>query len=191
MCSSDLVSWSMTISTAEVATPNLYNLEDGVLYLNMGSRAAERGTAFAAEENESFSVLTYDPENDGADDSSLLYITAFGYTTTVNRADVRHIVVVDAGTGDDYLMVDAGIDADVTVHAGTGDDVIYAYTKATSGIGNSLWGGTGNDVLRGGAGNDLIYGESDDDDIGGGAGNDILDAGTGNNIVYEIGRAHV
>jgi len=97
---------------------------------------------------------------------------------------VQHIVVTDAGDGDDYLMVDSDIDADVSVHAGTGDDVIYAYSSASSGTGNSLWGGSGHDVLRGGSGNDKIYGESGDDDLGGGAGADILDAGEGNNIIY-------
>ncbi|MFN5626958.1 MAG: beta strand repeat-containing protein, partial [Planctomyces sp.] len=178
------VSWSMQISTTTVAEPTLYSLDGDTLYLNMGSRAAQRGTSFADEQNESFSVLSYDPNSDSTADESLLYITAFGYTKTVSRSAVRHIVVTDAGDGDDYLMVDSDIDADVSVHAGTGDDVIYAYSSASSGTGNSLWGGSGHDVLRGGSGNDKIYGESGDDDLGGGAGADILDAGDGNNIVY-------
>ncbi|MFM8724961.1 MAG: hypothetical protein ACKON9_07530, partial [Planctomycetaceae bacterium] len=174
----------MQISTKTVAEPVLYSLDGDTLYLNMGSRANQRGAGFADEQNESFSVLSYDPENDAATDTSLIYITAFGYTKTVSKSAVRHIVIPDAADGEDYLLVDSDIDADVTVHAGDGDDVIYAYSAATSGTGNSLWGGNGHDVLRGGNGNDAIYGESGDDDLGGGAGSDILDAGTGNNIVY-------
>lgn len=178
------VSWSMSISTLEVATPQLYTLDGDILYLNMGSRAENRGSEFSSEQNESFSVLTWNPESDGETDSSLLYVTAFGHTSTVSRDSVRHIVVQDAGEGDDYVLVDPEITADVSVHAGGGDDVIYAYSSDASGVGNILWGGSGDDILRGGDGNDTLYGEDGDDDLGGGLGNDTLDAGDGNNIAY-------
>ncbi|MEI7701895.1 MAG: hypothetical protein WCK86_19010, partial [Planctomycetia bacterium] len=177
------VNWSMTIATSDVPVPVLYEMSGDTLYLNMGSRASYRIYS-AAEVNESFSILTSNPDPNAETDDTQLYITGLGYTSTVSKASVKHIVVPDAGSGDDYLLVDSEINADVTVHAGDGDDVIYAYSQGSSGSGNSVWGGNGDDVLRGGDGNDSIYGDAGNDDIAGGAGSDSLSAGDGNNIVY-------
>ncbi|NBO66915.1 MAG: hypothetical protein EBU88_19075, partial [Acidobacteria bacterium] len=174
------VNWSMQIASSSVAEPVLFELSGDTLYLNMGSRASNRGTQFAGEENESFSVLTSDPDPDRETDDTKLYISALGFTQSVDKATVKHIIVTDAGSGDDFLFVDSGIVANVTAAGGDGDDVIYAYSDGSQ----TLWGGSGDDVLRGGDYDDIISGSYGNDDIAGGFGNDTLDAGEGNNIVY-------
>lgn len=69
------------------------------------------------------------------------------------------------GDGDDRVIVDANVKADITVDGGSGDDVII--------------GGGGDDNLRGGSGNDVIAGRGGNDRISGGIGNDIIDGGAG------------
>jgi Ca2+-binding RTX toxin-like protein len=156
------VNWSMAIAASTSTAPVLYSLVGDTLYLNMGSLASNRGSLYAAEENESFSVLTANPDPDQATDDSKLYISALGFISDVNKASVNHIVVTDAGLGDDFLFVDSGIAADVRMSGGDGDDVIYAYSEGS----HLLYGGNGDDVLRGGNYDDVIYGESGSDDIG-------------------------
>ena len=49
---------------------------------------------------------------------------------------------------------------------------------------DSLYGGSGIDVLRGQAGNDLLLGEGESDYLYGGTGDDFLLSGEGNDLVY-------
>jgi Ca2+-binding RTX toxin-like protein len=65
------------------------------------------------------------------------------------------------GSGDDKLIVDANVDANITAHGGSGDD-----------------------VMIGGKGNDHFYGGSGDDRLVGGGGRDELDGGSGNNQIF-------
>lgn len=65
-------------------------------------------------------------------------------------------IVVDAGDGDDHVLIGANIQ-----------------TAA------ELYGGAGNDHLQGGGGDDCIFGEDGDDRLFGGAGNDWLFGGPG------------
>lgn len=53
-----------------------------------------------------------------------------------------------------------------------------------NGLGNTLNGTNGIDIILGGGGNDQLFGLGGSDLLDGGAGNDLLDGGAGSEIVY-------
>src|SRR5882672_8550813 len=73
------------------------------------------------------------------------------------------------GAGNDTLVVDSNVTADIHADGGSGNDVMI--------------GGSGNDVLKGGSGNDFIAGRGGNDTIDGGNGNDVLLGGPGNDVL--------
>ena len=84
----------------------------------------------------------------------------------------------DLRGGDDTLIVDPNVVANITARGGSGDDTM------TGGAGNDrLDGGSGDDRIFGGAGNDRLTGGSGDDYLNGGAGKDILSGGSGDNTI--------
>lgn len=72
---------------------------------------------------------------------------------------------VNAGAGDDRVVVRPEVTVPVTVRGGPGND--------------HLRGGSGNDRLIGGAGDDRLYGGPGKDVLIGGPGNDLLRGGPG------------
>jgi Ca2+-binding RTX toxin-like protein len=114
-------------------------------------------------------------------------------------------VIVQATSGDDLVLVfgDAsgvsvlGLAAQVNITGAeaandrlvvnllAGDDVLDASSLAASGIGLSVNGGDGNDVLIGGDGNDVLLGGAGDDVLLGGPGIDVLDGGEGDDIIIQ------
>jgi Ca2+-binding RTX toxin-like protein len=84
--------------------------------------------------------------------------------------------------GNDTLIVDANVDADITALGGSGNDYTVGgagHDKFDAGSGdNRLFGGDGNDSLRADSGNDFLDG---------GAGHDALDGGAGSNWVIWAG----
>jgi Ca2+-binding RTX toxin-like protein len=82
------------------------------------------------------------------------------------------------GAGDDKLIVDADVDANITAHGGSGDDLMVG------GKGNDNFdGGSGDDELIGGDGDDKLIGGSGNDRLIGGPGRDQLNGGTGDNTL--------
>jgi Ca2+-binding RTX toxin-like protein len=73
------------------------------------------------------------------------------------------------GAGNDTLVVDGNVNANITAHGGSGNDVMI--------------GGNGNDHFDGGAGNDILAGRGGNDCLDGGRGNDILLGGNGNDVL--------
>jgi Ca2+-binding RTX toxin-like protein len=73
------------------------------------------------------------------------------------------------GAGNDTLVVDGNVNANIHANGGKGDDVMI--------------GGNGNDVLKGGDGSDIIAGRGGNDDIDGGRGRDYLFGGAGNDHI--------
>jgi autotransporter-associated beta strand protein len=65
-----------------------------------------------------------------------------------------------------------------SLYGGSGNDVIQGSPGR-----DTVWGGVGNDVVSGGAGDDLIYGEAGNDRLYGDAGNDTIDGGDGDDVV--------
>jgi Ca2+-binding RTX toxin-like protein len=108
-------------------------------------------------------------------------------------------VIANATAGDDVVLVSgdasgvsvlglaaridiAGAEAAndrLVVRLHGGDDVLDASGLAASGIGLTIEGGDGDDVIIGGDGNDILIGGAGDDVLIGGLGNDILDGGEG------------
>ena len=82
------------------------------------------------------------------------------------------------GAGNDTLVVDSNVKADITANGGSGNDVMIG-----GGGNDRLNGGSGNDIIAGRGGNDCINGGSGNDRLSGGAGNDRIDGGRGNDVL--------
>jgi hypothetical protein len=76
---------------------------------------------------------------------------------------------IRGGGGDDVIVIDESITANVFVDAGPGDDVVF--------------GGSGNDYINGGSGNDYLNGRGGNDRLVGGSGDDMLDGAGGYNAL--------
>jgi len=71
----------------------------------------------------------------------------------------------ELGAGNDTLVVDPDVDANITAHGGSGDDLLIG------GRGKDVFhGGSGDDRIDGGQGNDTLYGDGGNDTISGGPG---------------------
>jgi hypothetical protein len=98
---------------------------------------------------------------------------------------------VNAGTGDDSIVVSNEVTIPVTMRGGAGADALVGGggpDKLIGGDGNDrLVGRGGDDLIFGGPGNDSIYGGSGEDVLRGGPGNDVLSGGSGvNNIRQDL-----
>ena len=151
---------------------------DGILYLNVGSRAGFRN--IAEDETDEAYVI----RDGGFDDEGrrLTQISAFGRTNSF--ANVTEIRARTFDGGADQLFIESSVTVPVFVEMGAGDDVVsYAGANALSTIDGGAdadyieWTGTlttGRLTINGGAGDDFIT-------LLGGAGN--VDAGAGRDKV--------
>jgi Ca2+-binding RTX toxin-like protein len=87
-------------------------------------------------------------------------------------------LVIQAGAGNDTVVIDSNVKQGITVDGGIGDDVIIG-----GGGDDKLSGGSGKDVIAGRGGNDTISGGRGDDFLTGGTGNDVIDGGSGNDVI--------
>lgn len=85
---------------------------------------------------------------------------------------------VNAGGGDDSVVVSREVALPVTLRGGPGNDKLIG-----GGGSDKLIGGAGNDVLVGRAGDDWLFGGEGDDRLVGGSGNDLLRGGPGVNVL--------
>src|SRR5689334_13843711 len=97
-----------------------------------------------------------------------------GAPATFFQTDVSSIVV-DAGKGDDVVILAPNITKPARLLGGDGAD--------------RLTGGGGNDSLSGGNGIDVLVGGAGDDTFGGGGSSDAIDGGAGNDSVDYSGRS--
>jgi Ca2+-binding RTX toxin-like protein len=81
---------------------------------------------------------------------------------------------VNAGGGNDSVIISPKVQVPVTLRGGPGDDRLCG-----GGAADKLVGGSGNDTLIGRAGNDALYGGSGDDQLYAGSGDDLLHGGPG------------
>lgn len=86
---------------------------------------------------------------------------------------------VNAGAGDDRVIVDPKVRIPTTLRGGPGDDRLDG-----GGADDRLIGGSGNDSLNGHGGNDSLFGGSGDDVLLGGSGDDLLSGGSGEDRLY-------
>lgn len=96
---------------------------------------------------------------------------------------------VNAGSGDDSVIVSNEVTIPVTMRGGPGSDTLVGGggpDKLIGGEGNDrLIGHGGNDLIFGGPGNDTIYGGSGEDTLRGGPGNDVISGGSGVNDIRQ------
>jgi len=94
---------------------------------------------------------------------------------------------VNAGPGEDSVIISPKILVPATLRGGPGNDRMRGGggpDKLVGGPGSDyLYGHGGNDWIFGGSGEDLLYGMTGDDRLVGGPGGDYLNGGPGTNVV--------
>ena len=183
---------------------------DGVLYLNMGSRNAQRGIG------EGVTDELYTIEHVSSDSTGETVRVKFSGREKIYKG-VKKIVAY-GGEGSDYIFVNQGVTSDVEFHGGNGNDTLfydgsgvatlygdagqdYLETGKNStrafiyggadqdyivhnGSGQAvIHGDGGSDKIFGGSAGDIIYGDADGDEIDGRGGSDVIYGGTGNDII--------
>jgi hypothetical protein len=126
-----------------------------------------------------------------------LVISANGRRLGEFAADLSSIVV-DAGAGDDLILISHQVQTNAELYggagndlisAGSGDDRVYGEDGSDVLLGNfgddRLDGGGGDDFLFGGLGDDELLGGLGDDWLFGGPGMDSLDGGPGRNYLFQ------
>ena len=99
-------------------------------------------------------------------------------------------IILSTGDGNDTVMATGnlavlsgvGVTSQLGYELGLGDDVFIG-VSGTTGMNETVFGGSGNDTIDGGQSNDTLYGEDGDDTLLGGAGADILEGGAGADIL--------
>jgi hypothetical protein len=81
---------------------------------------------------------------------------------------------VNAGGGDDSVIISSKVPAAVTLRGGPGDDHLYGGASS-----DRLVGGKGDDTLIGRALHDALFGGPGKDELVGGPGSDVLNGGPG------------
>ena len=105
--------------------------------------------------------------------------------TEVSRVSKDELVavIIQGGTGDDSVTLDASLDGNtfaLTVNGGGGADAVDGSASTLPVMFN---GGSGNDTLTGGGGADVFIGGTGNDSVTGGAGNDSLTGSSGNDTM--------
>ena len=102
-------------------------------------------------------------------DKGEVIVSINGKDTAYSQEEAQKLLI-DAGDGDDKVVVDARVTANMHIYGGGGDDY--------------LQGGGGDDVIYGGRGDDTMYGLSGSDSMYGGSGKDYMDGGRGDDNLH-------
>lgn len=89
---------------------------------------------------------------------------------------------VNAGGGDDRVVIGRSVPVPVTLRGGPGDDRLFGGDAD-----DKLVGGAGDDVLVGRGGDDRLYGGTGNDRLIGAAGDDVLRGGRGRDRYFPGG----
>jgi Ca2+-binding RTX toxin-like protein len=99
---------------------------------------------------------------------------------------------VNAGDGDDSVIISPKIAVPATLRGGPGNDRLRGGAGADKLVGgagdDTLLGAGGDDWLYGGSGDDWLYGASGDDRLVGGPGADYLHSGPGEDQQFADGK---
>ncbi len=162
----------------------------GALYVNVGDTRAAYRNFNPTDTKEQVLIRqgnATNPANLGAGVQPYIEVEIFG-----NKKRYWNVtsVVIDAGSGDDYINVESSVTVPVTITGGSGKDYIEYNGARNDTVINggadsdTIYGGSGNDTINGGDGDDLIYGRGGDDTIHGNNGNDVIIGGTGRDYLY-------
>jgi len=154
--------------------PTLARKSGSTLYLNVGVDGHHRGAGFDMEDE----GLVVSHVSGSASSET---VTVKGLGVSQNYSGINKIMVTDARAGNDTIIINSGVLAQVEMHGGSGNDELDA--SGTSGYAK-IYGDSGNDTIKGGSYNDDLYGGGENDTIYGGSGNDDLDGGAGVDTVY-------
>lgn len=112
-------------------------------------------------------------------------------TTLLCKAPMVAGFEVNAGSGNDTIVVTRAVPVPVTLLGGSGNDVLvggWGADKLVGGPGDDrLVGRGGDDLIYGGPGNDTIFGGPGDDVLRGGPGKDRIVGGPGENVIQQRG----
>ncbi|MEM8678612.1 MAG: calcium-binding protein, partial [Planctomycetota bacterium] len=146
----------------------LAEVNNTVLTLNTGPRAANRNFFFTEDVGEDYRILP------GPTSGSVL-VEAFGRSQLYENVSQ---IIGDTGLGNDRVEISDALTIPVSIMGGAGDDVLIGGSGPNTLLGgegnDQITGGSNDDQLIGGAGNDKIFGGDGDDTIIGGEGNDEL-----------------
>ncbi|MDB4439238.1 hypothetical protein N9155_00395, partial [bacterium] len=176
-------------------------VDNGVLILNMGPLAEGRGGEWTSDDNEKF-LIGFDLAPDGV--TEVTKVTFQGITEYYIGVTQ---VVGHGGQGNDEILVDKKVTADVTFHGGAGSDVmtqkglgIARFFGDNGNDGSQVWvnyltlvpqarqsaldkNHEGEDILIGGVANDYLVGGGHKDLIDGGPGDDTIYGDAGNDTL--------
>ncbi|MEO0422733.1 MAG: DUF4347 domain-containing protein, partial [Pseudomonadota bacterium] len=162
----------------------------GTLTLNMGDRAGDRRNVNTDGGDERFEITQVESE-----DGIVTRVKYLGFEEEYLNVGT---IVVNAGDGDDDIVVKAleGSGLTVVANGGEGNDYITVSGGATliadGGAGNdTIIASSGDDQLDGGSGNDYIQAADGNDFIRGGAGSDTIHGDAGDDIIYGDDEAAV
>jgi uncharacterized delta-60 repeat protein len=149
-----------TASVSVVAAPSVSaTVVNGVLTIN-GDAAAN---SIRVSRN---SVGNYRVQVDSTIDQTFAF-------ASVNR------VLINAGDGDDTVLIASGINVPTETHGGKGNDNLTG-----GGHGDILFGEEGNDTLLARGGDDILVGGNGNDYLDGGSGRDLLIGGWGQDTIF-------
>ncbi|WP_174410380.1 tandem-95 repeat protein, partial [Desulfovibrio psychrotolerans] len=154
----------------------------------------KRAEVQTGSEADDVTITAWSNQNSGGWHSNINVETGAGddkITLSVNPATklggqtaaAETVFNVDAGDGNDTIILTGGGYKSALLEGGAGNDTIYGGDLA-----DILDGGSGDDLLFGGAGNDTIYGGTGNDTITGGTGNDYIDGGEGTDTAVYAGN---
>lgn len=119
--------------------------------------------------------IRVEPRKDG---KAGVDVTVNGKRVSLSDEEAKKLVV-DAGAGNDRVVVDPRVTYDLTLKGGSGDDLVRA-----GGGNDTVHGGSGRDVLYGGEGDDKVFGQRGGDVAHGGGGKDTVAGGEGDDLLY-------
>lgn len=153
--------------------PVLAHVTSNTLVLNIGPHAHLRQSG--AQDADDEMEVYYDTDNSSPNYQKYV-VSGFGHEQAFSGVSQ---ILVESGSGNDQITIDASVTVPVTVYAGEGNDNITVLRTGTVADPNLFYGEAGNDRLVGGPGTDRLFGGDGDDVLIAGTGDDYLEGNAG------------
>jgi Ca2+-binding RTX toxin-like protein len=110
----------------------------------------------------------------------IIQILDVSHSTTVQTTPNLKAIIMDDAGGQHLNVTGApGAHNDVFIAMGEGSDSVNLFDSGN----DTVYGGSGHDMISGGHGNSSLFGGAGNDSIYGGSGHDTLDGGAGNDYL--------